>query len=177
MVVASASPPPREAVHLRLGVVGLGSVGTLPAPSVGAAGVLSVLWRPFELGLEGRAELAQSEASSARPGGAVEASLLAATLAPCVHLPPLVGCVVGSFGAIQGQGVDLDVIHHVTTPYAAAGLRLGGEVPLGRVLRGRAQVDGLVNLTRATLAANNVDVWTSPPVSALLSAGLLGQFL
>lgn len=128
------------------------------------------------LTLEGRIDL--PGAATAVAGGTVDASILAGTLAPCLHIPRalLVACALGSAGVIQGRGRGVSVPRKQTTTYAAAGARLGVEVPIVGPLSLGVHGDLLANLTRTTLRLDGTEAWSSPPIAGLVRGALLGSF-
>jgi hypothetical protein len=65
----------------------------------------------------------------------------------------------------------------MTSFYAATGVRLGVDVPLGESpLALGAHADLLAPLTRLTLTLDNHDVWKTPPLSGSGGLDLVGHF-
>jgi hypothetical protein len=139
----------------------------------------------LSLGLEGRVDWAgapkpvrSGDGADGTSVGTVEASIFAGSVVPCLHVQRglLVACALGSVGVIQGRGQGVSVPRKQTTTYAAAGLRLGVEVPVVGPLALGVHGDVLANLTRTTLRLDGVEAWASSPIAGLLRAALLGTF-
>jgi hypothetical protein len=162
------APPPRDPVRFRVAAglqAGLGAV-----PSVGSLGITvqaRLDWRSFSLALEGRAD-PRLGGADAPAGGRVDATLLLALLAPCAHLKVVLACALVAAGALQGEGIGLASPNRQTTFYAAAGARLGVELPLPHRLSVGLHLDGLAPLVRTTLQVDGRDVWVTPPFSGAL---------
>lgn len=171
-----AHPPAAAAEPLRLRVSAgtLIEAGAAPGISVGFAAQLGIRWQAFSVGLEGRANLPTSKRT--QPVGVVSVSRVMATVAPCLHRGLLLVCGVGSLGALSGSGADVAHPRDDVTPFAAVGLRGGVEIPITRALSATMYGDYTATLIRTTLRLGERDVWTTPPVSAALGAGLVGSF-
>jgi len=179
-------PPPTAAVavetrvarplSLRASASLLSSLGAGPAIDAGFAVQIGLRSGMVSLGLEGRGDLPAS-ATELPTGGGVQSSLLLAALVPCIHYRVARGCAVAGAGELYGSGIHVDQPHDQHTFYAAAGARAGIELHLAGRLSLDVHVDLLGTLTRTTLRLANMDVWTTPPVSAALGVGVVGNFL
>jgi hypothetical protein len=161
-------------VRPRVSAGSLIEAGAAPGISVGFAAQLGFRWKAFSVGLEGRANLPVS--MRAQPVGVVRASRMMATLAPCLHRGLLLVCGLGSIGALSGSGADVAHPKDDVTPFAAAGLRGGVEIPITTFLSATIYGDFTATLLRTTLRLGDRDVWTTPPVATALGAGLVGSF-
>jgi hypothetical protein len=168
-VTSAPIPQPPAPWRFRVGGSLVGTFGWEPATSAGLTAFVGVRRGFFTLDLEGRADLPQSKAAGS--GGAVRASFLGASLAPCFALSITRACVVGTLGALQGRGEGLDRQLSQDTFYAALGVRLAAEFSLTRAVRLRAHGDLQAPLTRTTLRLDQRDVWTTPSAVALLGIG------
>ncbi len=157
--------------------VGLGALGTLGTAPRAAFGVTlhgGVRRGALSIALEGRADLPAAKRTAS--GGTVSSALLLGTLAPCFHRSMIVGCALVSAGALAGSSEGVTRPAQVTTPFAALGARIGVEVPLVSELSARIHADLLGGLTRTTLELDGLPVWTTPPISGALGAGLAWSF-
>jgi hypothetical protein len=171
-----ARPPAPAAapVRLRVSAGTLIEAGAAPGISVGFAAQLGIRWPAFSVSLEGRANLPASK--RVEPVGVVSLSRLMTTLTPCLHWELLLVCGVGSIGALSGSGAGVAHPKDDVTPFAAVGLRGGVEIPIAGALSATMYGDYTAILLRTTLRLAGRDVWTAPPVSAALGAGLVGSF-
>jgi hypothetical protein len=170
---SAPSAPPEEADPLRFRATAgaLVSLGATPTANVGLTASAGARLRIASLALEGRADFPVAS-SAVTGGGAISASLLVASLVPCVHLGLAQACLLGTVGALRGEGEGVSDPRRDTRLYAAAGGRIGVEVPLGRLVALRAHADLLAPVTQVTYQVNDRDVWTTPPVSAALGLGI-----
>ncbi len=168
-LASAVAAPPGRVVELGAGAV-IG-IGTAPAPTVGVSIQAGVRWSTFSLSLEGRGDVPSSRSAG---GGQVSASLLSASLLPCLHHSFLMGCAVASLGSIHGASAGVGYPASDDSVYGAIGARLGVVVPLWRFLLMRAYIDGSASLSRTTLTLNGTSVWTSPPVAGALGLAFAG---
>jgi hypothetical protein len=174
-VVAPEAPVPRGApVLLHVGAGPSLAVDALPSPSFGARAFFGVSRGIFELDLEGQFYAPTSQQG---PGGSVEASLLLGTLAPCLRYWLVVGCVDLSLGQLQGTGNGFGHPHDGDTFYAAAGVRGGLEIPLGRTFALRLMVEGQAPLRPTQLDASGSPIWTTPAFAFLATPMVVVHFL
>lgn len=178
-VVATSPAPARktDATPLRVSasVGGLAALGSAPAVAGGIALQGQLRWGTLSAALEGRIDL---PAYRDIPGGRVSSSLLLAGALGCVHLRSFFGCGALFAGALRGAGHDIAQPDRATLPYAAAGARLGVEIPLYSVLSLRVHGDVLATLTRITLRETGgpTEYWSTPPLSGALGAAAVGRF-
>jgi hypothetical protein len=170
VVVPAAAPRP----SLRIGVGGVFAAGTEPGLTGGFTLLAGIRRGALSGSFEGRADLPASVRATG--GGTVSASLLSLTIVPCAHLGLAVVCALGSVGALRGSGAGVAQPKDDATLYGAAGIRAGVEVPLGARLSAAFHGDVAVTLARATLELEQRPVWTAPPASAALGAGILAHF-
>ena len=109
-------------------------------------------------------------------GGAVQSSLLLATLVPCLHRSVVFGCALVSLGALDGEGLGVSHPDRATTVYANAGARAGLEVPVVRFVSARLSADGAATLTQTTLHLNGAAAWTTPPICGSIGASAVAVF-
>ncbi len=172
------SKAPREAaattLSWRVGLGGLLAAGAAPALSVGGTLEAGVRWRALSLAVEGRADAPAGR--SAEGGGAVRASLLEVSLVPCLHAGLVFACGLGSLGSLRGVGSGVPQPRDAATLFGAAGLRLGVELPLSKVLSLSFHGDLAATLTRTTLMLADRPVWTTPLLSGVVGAGVVAHF-
>jgi hypothetical protein len=167
-------PPPPPALSLRVPERALTSErgrfvawagarawsGVVPALSVGPSLGLDYARGLWSLGLDAFVVPAQTERAfgSAR---AVSVSLYAAELTPCVRLSELQACALFASGALLARGEGVARPQTGQSFFAAAGLRLGYSLALGRFsLTPSTQV--AVRLQRSVLFLDDTPVWTTP---------------
>jgi hypothetical protein len=82
-------------------------------------------------------------------------------------------CLLGSYGATLGSGVQVQVSHQGSAPYASVGARVGIDLPLaGQLgLRGYGQIE--FPITQTSFSVDTLQVWKTPPIAG--SAGLLAR--
>jgi hypothetical protein len=168
------APPVDEGARFRLGLAFLGAAGATPRVTGGLAIGGGVRWRWLSAVLEARADLPTS--ADVAPAGSVSATLSSLTLAPCFHRSWLVACALGSVGLLYGVGSGVPNARTDLTAFGAAGVRVGGEVPLGRILSLTLSTDLSAVLPRTHLQVRGEDVWTTYPVAGTLRAGVVADF-
>jgi len=174
--VDTAQPPelPAEPVpELRVGAAAIGAVGTAPAMTAGlglSAGIRKGLW---SVNAEGRAELPRSIRAGT---GEVQTSLWAFALVPCVHFDPLLVCATGWLGSLRAQGRGFPTSLTDRALYAAAGLRLGLEVPITARFTFRPELDLLATLFPVDLKVDGATQWAAPGLASLLRMGVVAHF-
>jgi len=173
-------PPPKASAPIgfqaRLG--GIGTVGSAPAPALGATVQGSARRGAFSIGLEGRGDLASTTALYRGDVhvGDMNAWLLMGSLVPCAFRSVLEGCALLSGGVIRASATNLTMSREVSAPLLAFGARVGVEIPLGGVLSAGVHLDVLARITETVLQIGGETVWTSPPVSAALGATVGARF-
>jgi hypothetical protein len=162
---APPAPPPEEpdaptraavptATHLDLGLGPAISLGTAPAPAVGARLGTYLSVGRFGVFLEAQGDL---PASGALGRGRVRTSIVQGTLGACYGVPWLFGCALGSFGALSASSEGILAPKSDTAAHATLGLRVGTELPLTPAFALRAQLDGLGVLTPHRFALNGTE--------------------
>jgi hypothetical protein len=182
IVIREPAPPPASTprvpivFQVRLGV--LVSVGAGPAAALGGSAQASARRGSFSIGLEGRGDLATTtelDFNGARVGD-METSLLVGTLVPCASRGVLEGCALLSAGAVRASARGLTMPQQVSAPYAAAGARVGLELPIGSILSAGAHADVLAPVTETVLRVSGQPVWTSPAISGAFGATIGARF-
>ncbi len=171
---SSSSSSQRAGGELRVGLGAFGALGAAPGPAVGGGARAQFRRGWLGMGIEGRADLPASTAADAGAGGgggAVRSSLVLGSLLPCAYAGPVGSCLVLAVGALRGQGRDLPDARTATTPFAAAGGRIGIDISLGRSWWFAAALDVLVPMTPTALRVGGSEVWRTPATS-----GALGLF-
>jgi hypothetical protein len=166
--------PAGDPLRFRAGLALLGAAGSTPRPTLGLALMGGVRRQWFSAAIEARADLPRS--TDAATGGAVSGQLLELTFAPCFHRSWVLACALGSLGALRGVGSGVPEPRTDMTAFGAVGLRLGGEVPVGRVLALTASGDLAAMLPRAALDLRGSAVWTTSPAVATLRFGVVADF-
>jgi hypothetical protein len=158
LAVAPAAPRPQLAPRPRTPLVFEGtagvaaSAGTALSPALG--GSLGVGLRRGRLSLEVDGRIDAPASVPARGGGQITSELIAATLAPCLHLGPSFVCAVGQIGSVKDEAEAVAAARSYRTTWLAAGGRFGVEVPLGSGVGVLMQSDVLRDLDPRTLTVN-----------------------
>jgi len=166
---SSAGPP----LRVRAGAGTQLAFGSAPSAAVGVALGVELRRGARSFAVEGRADL-----PAERPveRGTISGSVVAASAVPCVHPGAFAACGLVSVGAFRGAGHGLEDSRQVTTPYVALGGRVARDVPLGSLV-GTFHLDLALPLSRTRLTVDGNEVWSSPPVSAVLGLRLAGHIL
>ncbi len=134
------------------------------APALAWGGTLSARMRSWNwsLGASVRADAPASSTVDAQPNARVTAFLAAAELEPCWHVDPLRVCAVALLGRMTLSSDGIARPHTSSGTYAAAGGRLGFDVPAtaGWVLGPSVQL--LHTLRPLQAAIDDRVVWTTP---------------
>ncbi len=112
----------------------------------------------------------------------VEAGLVAGSLVPCVHVPlpahfniPVCGLL--TLGAVHGDGLSVLVQRSGSQLYAAAGGRVGLEIPVNDAGSIALRLDGdLLGVRPVTITLNGMDAWTTGRVSGGAGSGVRFDF-
>lgn len=175
LAVAPLPPPPEperlpapasesEArFHLQIGV-GFSAL-RLPTAGVMLAAQAGVSLPGWSAALEGRADLPFSDLADAKSGGVVSASTLSLAIVPCLERRYYFGCGVFDVGVLQGTGEGVKTPKRDTSPFFAAGIRGGVQVPTSERFFFRLHAEVLAPVTRTTLSLNGAPVWTTPTVN------------
>ncbi len=175
-----ATPPPPIAseqlprVRPFVGAVLLGSVGSAPAPALGAVIFGGLRAGRFSITAEARADLPSSAVSSG-----ASSFLLLGTVAPCVHVAFAFGCVAASAGLLTAYATPSASDSNPVTAravYGAVGPRIGVEIPASGRVAFRASVDVGVSLAPYPLQESGNTVFTPLPVWVALGLGATYRF-
>lgn len=158
-------------VGARVGLGVIGSVGSAPAPSLGATGSLGIGQGVWSVDVEGRVDFGAEKVRADRSG--VQSSIRLGLVVPCLHWDWWLACPVAAFGALRGRGVRTTRTDPGDTFYAAVGLRFGLESALSGALVLKAQAELMAPLTPTTLSAGGEEVWTTPSLAGNFGIGLL----
>jgi hypothetical protein len=173
-----ARPEPRRhapgRVSLEGSVAPIVSLGVAPTAAFGMSANLGARYRMLSLELEGRGDL--PAAGNPTSNGRIDTYVLLGSVAPCVHADvtlasSLEACALFSLGTFHESGSDLQSPHTGSAPYAAAGARVGVELPLRGPVFYVAHVDGLATLTRHSVQIDGQTVFTLPPLAASVGFG------
>jgi hypothetical protein len=166
----SAPIASREPFELVAGLDVRGSVFRIPSVALGGGFFFGIGKHAWSVALEGQAELplGQTQVDNL----AVEASLVSATLAPCLHLAPMRFCLLAELGAFQGSGLGADVPKRDTTLLFSAGARMAAQIFVFKSFFLRPHLDGLAPITRTTLRIGDRSVWTTPPIGLVGGLGV-----
>ncbi len=115
--------------------------------------------------VEGLATLPVSESA---PAGKVSASILGASILPCVHFGIAFGCSGLTLGALRGEGEGIESPHQDSQLFAAVSVRGGAELAVTRSFWLRGYLEGTAPITRIALQLAEQDVWRMPTVAARL---------
>jgi hypothetical protein len=146
---------PSPAVHLALGLGPALSLGTAPAPAVGARVGAFVSRGSVGLFVEAHGDL---EASRAIARGRVSTRLVEGQLGVCYQYRAFFGCGTASFGALSASAEGITAPRTDVGAHASLGARAGLEVELSPPLYLRVQLDGAAVLTPHTLTVDGEEV-------------------
>ena len=173
---ADVPEPPAQRVEsstVRVTAALFAAFGTAPAATTGlalSAGIRKGFW---SVNAEGRAELP----GTAEAGiGQIRTSLWAGALLPCLHFDPLSLCASAWLGSLRAQGIGFPTSATDHAPYAAAGLRLGVEIPMTAHWAFYPSIDVLGPLFPVDLQVDGSSHWRMPDISAFLRGGVAARF-
>jgi hypothetical protein len=166
--------PAREPVRVRAGLAVLGAAGLAPHVTGGLSLTGGIRWQWLSAALEGRADLPASR--DAPLGGTVNSQVLELTLVPCFHRGWLLACALGSVGVLRGAGSGIANARVDHAAFGAMGVRLGGEVPIGRILALTSSADFAATAPRIALHLRGREVWITAPASGTLRLGMVAHF-
>lgn len=169
--VNDREPPPP--LHLALGLGPALSVGTAPAPAVGARVGVFVTRGSLGLFLEAHGDL---EASRALARGRVGTSLVEGQLGACYHYRSLFGCGTASLGALSASAEGISAPRTDVGAHASLGARVGLELELAAPLFLRLQLDGAAVLTPHALAVDGEEVTSLSVFAASASSLFAARF-
>jgi hypothetical protein len=170
-------------VRWLLGAEVVGTVASLPGPTVGPGLLASLRYRRFAASLTARYDLGAS--APLQGGGDLYASLFSAAIQVCAlqragARGELELCALGAVGALSANATSLDRSTPEATVYAGAGASVGFTWALGSVFGVRIHVDVVANIVRArhTVFDGGVEreVWLAPPAAAVFGLGPVVHF-
>jgi len=151
----------------------LGS-GLMPGISAGFVPFVRARKGIGSLALEGRYEVAVWH-----PFGTdrADVSLIGGSITPCVYaMVVFKACPTLLLARYRAEGIDAPSLMD-SALFASAGLRAGGELPLGPRVSGFLWIEGLINLTRHDLWVAGERIWQVPPFGFTFSAGAATSIL
>ena len=152
----------------------IGSIASEPSSSLGVVVGVGLRGGDLSLGIEGRADL---PASAPLRVGEASASLLVASLVPCVHFRKLAACALATAGALRAAGGGgLLAPRQVTVPYVALGARLAVAIPVTTRLSLAVHGDLATPLTKTELDVDGSAVWSTPALAFALGLGVAASF-
>jgi hypothetical protein len=154
-----------------------GAAWLLPDLTGGADVLVGLDISRVRVDLEG--DVALPASTTAPGGGGVRASLTLGAVSACfLPVGALRLCALAAAGALRGEGTSVALVRHGSSFYAAAGGRVAVEIPLPLYPRIAVDLraDGMTPLSATTLGLGDADVWTTPPLSVSLGAGLAAHF-
>ncbi len=157
-----------------IGAGAIGTIGSAPAPAVGALLFGRARLRDLSATLEARGDLPASATSDT--GGGVSSWLLAGSVLLCAHEGGFFACPRGTVGRLAATGIDLSRPGQSAALWAEIGARLGYELALGGTYALRFGIDGGLNLTRYSFRIADVRVFDDPSISGGASASLVTTF-
>ncbi len=158
-----------------VGLAALGSLGSAPGASAGAALFGGVAWRSLFLDVEGRADAPSTGSSGLASPSRVTSWLVAGSLVPCARLRFAFGCAVFSAGAV-GATSNAPLPRSAYAPWAAAGARAGVELALSERVSWRGYGELLVTTTANTLEVDGARVFAFGALSGSVGLGLALRF-
>jgi hypothetical protein len=178
------SPPPvaePRRWHPQLGVSAGVRLGTGPAPAPGLAFDAGIRWAPLSISVEARLALPTGIDVPNRPGARASNRLYTGALVPCGHLRFFFGCALVEVGASQVSSEGVSAQGRTVGPYAAGGVRVGAQIPLGDEsfsVRLAGEITGVGTPARisVTEVPRDVVVWTMPVVNGAFSGGVVARF-
>ncbi len=158
-----------------LGAGALLLLGWTPRPVLGARVFAVDRWRA--LSLEAGAEMTLPGRIERRDGSGFEMSAWSGTLAPCISLAQVAGCVVARFGQTRARGFGLDQSRSPGAFLAQTGLRLVLSQPIAERFVVSAHGEALGNWTPWRVELNRNEVWIAPRVVGAFGLSFTASFL
>jgi hypothetical protein len=174
---AESSPAPRDPDALRLRLAfGAGvelGVGATPSPVFSLN--VGVRWPIVSVALEARTDLPLT--GTGEGGVAVQTHVVAGSMLGCLHARSLYayGCGLLALG-VQRGGDARSPSSYPSTAYAAAGGRVGLELPFASRFALSIAGDVLAALNPMGIRSNLTTVWEAAPVAGAAQAGLVTFF-
>jgi hypothetical protein len=170
-----APSSPAERPRFRLGAAAWMDLAAAPRPAFGLsldAGI-RIAW--FSVAMEGRWD---PPAGSNIGGADVTSTRITGAVVPCGHVSWFMGCALVEVGEIRGSASGGGVLMADSRAglYAAAGGRLGVEIPLASHVSFRVVADAVGAFQRPTIRVDGQDRWGSPAFAGGLGVGLATFF-
>jgi hypothetical protein len=172
-------PPPSPPAHprsLRLSV-GVGpsvALGMSPKPT--GVGRLFVSGRLSWFSLELAADAALPATQSGVDGMGFSLDRLAAGAAACGHAMALAACLTTTLGRLQANGFGVDAPRSPVGRFSQVGARLAATADFWGHFFAAIRVEGAVIMSPWTVTLNQVALWTTPRVGALLGVDVGARF-
>jgi hypothetical protein len=147
------------------------SFGTLPLTSAGPALDVTLRYRSFSFGLEGRVALPVT--ATLGGGHEITSWLAAATLSPCSQPRHVFACALVSIGAVMSESPGIALTSPTPSLLVSAGPRAGVEVPLSERFALRLHGDLALRLTPITIEAGDDVMWAAPAFAGLVGIRLV----
>ena len=165
-----AAPAPPRTTYVDGAIGAMASVGTAPAPAVGAEIAIGVDVSRLRIELAGRFSLPASSGGDV----AVRTRLVHGKIAPCYGWPMLSACLVAAVGSITGEAIGDRIASSSLDGrvYAAAGVGALSRVFLGERVFLRGSLDALFPFSRVGFDVGDLRVWTLPLASGTVSVGI-----
>jgi len=176
---ASVAPPqrpapvPHEGAPLALSLTfhGLGSLGAVPAPALGAIVGAGMRWSAFSIHAEGRVEATPTSAQVS-PSDRLTGAAYGGALVPCGAVRALEACLGVRLGAVQATALDVDRPTLTTSFTSAVLARLVAQVPVAPRLTLRFGLEAGLPLVRTTFSVAGSPVWTAPAAYGTVLVGI-----
>jgi hypothetical protein len=171
----SPAPQDPEAMRVRL-AFGTGiEIGVGATPSPVFALDVGLRWPIVSVALEGRTDLPLT--GTGEGGVSVQTHVIAGSMLGCLHARALYayGCGLLSLGMQRGGDVR-SPSPYPSTAYAAAGGRIGLEIPFTPRFAVHVAGDVLAALNPIAIRSNLHNVWQAAPVGGAAQGGLVAFF-
>jgi hypothetical protein len=175
-IVVAPAPPPPPARRLTY-AVGLGpalALGVAPAPT--GVGRLFASGRRHRFSLELAVDAALPAAQHAADGTGFSLDRFALGAAACGHAGPLAACATATGGVLRARGGGVDAPASPIGWFSQVGGRLAATFDFAGRYFAAARVDGLVMPSTWTVTVNQLPVWTTPRVGALIGLDVGTRF-
>lgn len=163
------SPPPKSPMRFAARGALVASTGLLPATSMGGEIGVGFGGPHFAIFALGRGELQPSTTSAPR----LDASLLAAGIAPCTAVDWFTACLVVWAGVLSGRAPDAIVPSLGSSTVGYLGPRVGAMIPLGKGFGFAPHIDALFPLVRTTLLFGGQPAWVAPALAGTVGVGIV----
>ncbi|MBX3186280.1 MAG: hypothetical protein KF819_04660 [Labilithrix sp.] len=176
--VPATSPTSSEPTTFRLAGAVRGDVGAEPGLAPGLAVSISFERPRFAVGLEVSSLLPTTTGVDVAnlAGARVRGWVLRSTVLPCARFGHVSWCALASVGRFEGSAENAPDPRTRASAFVATGARVGVEFPLYEKLAMTLDAEVAANLYRTTLLVGTEPVWTAPPVSGGVGAGVATRF-